>query len=77
MSWQEQGACWQSHADDFFVERGDSGRGSVRAKAVCARCPVTKECLDYALENRMDFGIWGGLTYKQRQDVRRARRSVA
>lgn len=43
-------------------------------KAVCAACPVRDECLDYALERRQDDGIWGGMTPKERYNLRRRRR---
>ena len=60
-------------ADLFFPERGASTR---RAKAICDGCPVRGECLDYALAHGEKFGIWGGLSERERRRVRRER-SVA
>lgn len=71
-NWQAQGACLGADPDLFFPERN----GDVRpAKAICATCPVKRECLDYALETRQMFGIWGGLSEKQRKALRPRRRT--
>ncbi len=56
--------------DLFFPERGASTR---EAKEVCRGCVVREECLDYAITNGEKFGIWGGMSERERRRVRRAR----
>ena len=56
--------------DLFFPERGASTR---EAKSVCRACPVQQECLEFALSNGEKFGIWGGMSERERRRVRRAR----
>lgn len=68
--WQEQAACRSAVGVNFFPERGQTTK---EAKAVCAACPVRAECLDYALANREKFGVWGGLSERQRRRVRQER----
>ncbi len=71
--WVEQAACAEVGGDLFFPENGGSSRGQVRAaKAVCHECPVTAECLADALAtDELDWGIWGGLTVRERQRLGR------
>jgi WhiB family redox-sensing transcriptional regulator len=59
--------------DLFFPERGDV-LGVARAKAICAACPVTAECLQFALETKEKRGIWGGLSGRERRAIRSVRR---
>jgi WhiB family transcriptional regulator, redox-sensing transcriptional regulator len=69
-SWQDSALCVQTDPEAFFPEKG----GSVRQpKAICRRCPVVAECLDYALEHGERFGIWGGLTERERRLLLAAR----
>lgn len=63
-----EGLCSQSDPDAFFPERGQSAR---EAKRVCVACPVRIQCLEWALDNPEHFGIWGGLTEKERLRIRR------
>lgn len=66
--WRERAACRGRTDVDFYPHRGDTA--SVRAaKAVCARCPVQAECLEYAMhdEGAFPFGIWGGTSARQRR----------
>lgn len=70
--WWEWAACLGIGHAMFFAERGESTRG---AKEVCGRCSVQEECLDYALRTRQRFGIWGGLSERQRTQIRRRRAS--
>ncbi len=70
-AWHKHGACRGSDPNLFFPERGESVK---EAKAVCARCPVRPECLEYALANQEKFGIWGGLSERERRQLRRQRR---
>jgi WhiB family redox-sensing transcriptional regulator len=68
--WQEQANCLGVDPDLFFPERGASTR---EAKAVCRGCEVRGECLEYALAHGEKFGIWGGLSERERRRVRRQR----
>jgi len=69
-SWQDAALCAQTDPEAFFVEKG----GSVRpAKKVCAACPVRIDCLEFALEIRAPFGVWGGTTERQRRVILAAR----
>ncbi|WP_122820061.1 WhiB family transcriptional regulator [Varibaculum vaginae] len=68
LSWQEQALCAQTDPEAFFPEKGGSTR---EAKAVCELCEVRDECLSYALENDERFGIWGGLSERERRRLRR------
>jgi WhiB family redox-sensing transcriptional regulator len=72
--WMERGACRRSDIpiDLFFPGRGD--RDALRAaKAVCGSCPVTAECLTYALDMHERDGVWGGLSGRERRNLRRRR----
>ena len=70
LAWMDQGLCREVGGDIFFPEAGTDNRQAI---AVCRRCPVSSECLDYALRSRVS-GIWGGTSDRDR---RRLRRSVA
>ena len=69
-SWQGQANCLGVDPDLFFPERGASTR---EAKGVCRGCVVREECLEYALVNGEKFGIWGGLSERERRRIRRQR----
>jgi WhiB family redox-sensing transcriptional regulator len=69
-AWMTDAACRGAPSKVFFVERGMS---AADARAICAGCPVTTECLDYALTHRIREGIWGGVDEKGRRRLRRAR----
>ena len=66
IDWQEQGLCNQTDPEIFFPEKGGSTR---QAKQVCAACPVRAECLDWALERRIRYGLWGGLSAHERRKL--------
>lgn len=68
--WVEQAACLGVDPDLFFPERGDQLSGS-KAREVCERCAVQRDCRDYALQVGEPFGIWGGLSEPERRCVRR------
>jgi WhiB family redox-sensing transcriptional regulator len=68
--WQERANCLGVDPDLFFPERGASTR---EAKSVCRGCEVRLECLEYALSHGEKFGIWGGLSERERRRVRRER----
>ena len=70
MSWRDAAACRGVDPEVFFPERGES---VAKAKKVCAGCPVRDECLEYAEETLQKFGVWGGLSERQRRRRRRGR----
>ncbi|RBY96448.1 WhiB family transcriptional regulator [Blastococcus sp. TF02-8] len=67
-SWQEQALCAQTDPEAFFPEKGGSTR---EAKKICTGCEVKAQCLEYALANDERFGIWGGLSERERRRLRR------
>jgi WhiB family redox-sensing transcriptional regulator len=68
-AWQDRALCAQTGADFFFPEPGSSVR---EAKRICGMCEMRSACLEYALANDERFGVWGGLSEKERQVLRRA-----
>jgi WhiB family redox-sensing transcriptional regulator len=68
LSWQERALCAQTDPEAFFPEKGGSTR---EAKKVCTQCEVRSECLEYALANDERFGIWGGLSERERRKLKR------
>jgi WhiB family transcriptional regulator, redox-sensing transcriptional regulator len=70
LSWQTDALCAQTDPEAFFPEKGGSTRD---AKRICTTCEVKAECLEYALQNDERFGIWGGLSERERRRLRRAR----
>ncbi len=71
--WPAHAACRGMDPDRLFVQ----GAAQNRAKAVCAACPVRAECLADALDNDIEFGIWGGMTERERRALLRRRGDVA
>jgi WhiB family transcriptional regulator, redox-sensing transcriptional regulator len=69
-AWQDYANCLGVDPDLFFPERGASTR---EAKEVCRGCVVRDECLEYALANGEKFGIWGGMSERERRRIRRQR----
>jgi WhiB family redox-sensing transcriptional regulator len=67
-SWQEQALCAETDPEAFFPEKGGSTR---EAKKICTGCEVRAQCLEYALANDERFGIWGGLSERERRRLRR------
>ncbi|MCI3934121.1 MULTISPECIES: WhiB family transcriptional regulator [unclassified Streptomyces] len=70
LAWQEQALCAQTGPDFFFPDPGSSVR---EAKRICRLCDMRSACLAYALDNDERFGVWGGLSEKERQSLRRER----
>jgi WhiB family redox-sensing transcriptional regulator len=66
--WLDRAACLQADPDAFYPEKGGSSRA---AKRVCHTCPVQAECLSYALANDERFGIWGGMSERERRQLKR------
>ncbi|WP_397545755.1 WhiB family transcriptional regulator [Rothia mucilaginosa] len=68
LAWQAEALCAQTDPEAFFPEKGGSTRD---AKRVCGVCPVREECLQYAMDNDERFGIWGGLSERERRRLRK------
>lgn len=78
LDWQEDAAC--NEYDNVLFFGPDQGESELekqareaRAKAVCQRCPVLEPCLEFAMETNQKYGIWGGLTDKERASLKRRR----
>jgi WhiB family redox-sensing transcriptional regulator len=69
--WRHEAACIGMDPDIFFPAESAS---DAQAKAICAGCTVRAECLSYALEFRMDAGVWGGTSGVERRLLRRGMR---
>lgn len=69
MHWETQARCHQYDPEIFFDSRARSER---QAKAICTRCDVRAECLAFALQSRAEFGVWGGLSGKERRALLRS-----
>ena len=70
--WAPLGSCSTADPDALFVQ----GAAQQTAKVVCQRCPVIAECLADALDNRTEFGVWGGMTERERRALLRRHPSV-
>jgi WhiB family redox-sensing transcriptional regulator len=66
LTWQQNAVCAEVGSELFFAEKGEAWHVK-QAKKLCAGCPVRQECLEYALENGERFGVWGGLSERQRR----------
>ena len=79
--WQYEGACRTTDPETFFSpesERGPRRRArEARAKALCAVCPVVRQCLQHALDVQEPYGVWGGLNATEREHVLRGTRQVS
>jgi WhiB family redox-sensing transcriptional regulator len=70
--WAQHGACRKAEPDALFVR----GAAQQAAKQVCMGCPVIAECLAYSLDNQTEFGVWGGMTERQRRALLKRRPRV-
>ncbi|MHB1173097.1 MAG: WhiB family transcriptional regulator [Lacisediminihabitans sp.] len=68
LAWQTDSLCAQTDPEAFFPEKGGSTRD---AKKICTSCEVRTQCLEYALKNDERFGIWGGLSERERRKLRK------
>ncbi|MBV7673311.1 WhiB family transcriptional regulator [Streptomyces halstedii] len=78
-NWRTHAAC-RDEDPDLFFPIGTTGPALVQteeAKAVCRSCPVRQQCLDWALENNQDTGVWGGLGETERRTLKRRSRRQA
>ncbi len=70
--WTLYAACRSEDPDALFVQGAEQNR----AKVICRGCPVRTECLADALDNRIEFGVWGGMTERERRALLRRRPNV-
>lgn len=68
LAWQTDALCSQTDPEAFFPEKGGSTRD---AKRICTSCEVRQQCLEYALANDERFGIWGGLSERERRKLKK------
>ena len=71
--WTARAACRDLDPDELFVQ----GAAQNRAKSLCLACVVRTECLADALDNNIEFGVWGGMTERERRALLRRRPDVA
>jgi WhiB family transcriptional regulator, redox-sensing transcriptional regulator len=72
--WMAAGKCREQAPTVFFPH---DGAGVDRARRICAGCPVLDVCLEYALTNRIDHGVWGGTSERERKRILYQRRRLA
>ena len=70
VDWQTNARCHEVDPEIFFPERGGSSKA---ARQVCSKCDVRSQCLEYALNNKEQFGIWGGTSERERRRLRKER----
>lgn len=75
MDWRQRAACIDEDPELFFPvgTTGPALDQLERAKAVCRRCQVVDQCLEWALSTNQDAGVWGGMSEEERRSLRRAR----
>jgi WhiB family redox-sensing transcriptional regulator len=71
-NWRVAARCRTADAEGLFV----TGARQREARAICRTCPVRTECLAHALDHRIEFGVWGGMTERERRALLRARPHV-
>jgi WhiB family redox-sensing transcriptional regulator len=71
--WMARGKCKEVAPDTFFPS---DGMGVLHAQRICAECPVAQACLEYALTNHIDHGVWGGCSERERRRILRRRRTA-
>ena len=69
--WMPKGRCREIPPGTFFPS---DGVGVEVARRICAECPVKAPCLEYALLHRIDHGVWGGASERERRRILRQRR---
>lgn len=72
--WMQHGLCRQLAPSTFFP---NDGTGVEVARRICATCPVQEPCLEYALAERIDHGVWGGASERERRRIAKRRRQEA
>jgi WhiB family transcriptional regulator, redox-sensing transcriptional regulator len=71
-NWRHHAACKKVDSDSLFV----TGAQQRKAKRICRHCPVRTECLADALDNRIQYGVWGGMTERERRALLKRRPDV-
>jgi WhiB family redox-sensing transcriptional regulator len=71
IAWMEEGSCRSYPPGMFFPT---DGAGVDHARRICATCPVQEPCLEYALEHRVEHGVWGGCSERERRRIAKRRR---
>lgn len=72
-TWMDDASCAQIAPDDWFPEKGELSK---EVRRICAACPVRLQCLEYALRNEEQFGIWGGHSAVELRKLRKVRISA-
>jgi WhiB family redox-sensing transcriptional regulator len=73
-AWMLSGKCRELEPNEFFPS---DGTGVTKARSICADCPVKEPCLEYALRNRIDHGVWGGASERERRRILKRRKTEA
>lgn len=73
-AWMSQGNCRQYDPSTFFPS---DGVGVDRARAICKTCPVIDNCLEYALDEHIEHGVWGGCSERERRRILKRRRELS
>ncbi len=73
-AWMSEGNCRNYPPATFFPS---DGVGVDRARAICKGCPVTDKCLEYALDERIEHGVWGGCSERERRRILKRRRDAS
>lgn len=68
LDWQDGANCRGADAEEFFPNKGES---TAEAKKLCRRCDVKAECLNYAITTNQEYGVWGGLSERERRAEKR------
>jgi WhiB family transcriptional regulator, redox-sensing transcriptional regulator len=71
-NWRTAARCRTANAEELFV----TGAAQRQVRGFCTVCPVRTECLAHALDHRIEFGVWGGMTERERRALLRMRPDV-
>lgn len=74
VTWKLDGRCAETDPHLFFPDKGED---TTAARAVCAGCEVRLRCLEYAINTRERFGVWGGATERERRQIQHTREAAA
>jgi WhiB family redox-sensing transcriptional regulator len=77
LPWMDAANCTEIAPDAWFPEKGAVSNLTYQAVEVCKTCPVRQRCLDYAIDNEIRFGTWGGKTAEQRARMKNPSRGAA
>jgi WhiB family redox-sensing transcriptional regulator len=73
MDWLKEAKCKKMDTSVFFPRTSED---SMLAKSICADCSVKQECLKYAIDNDISYGVWGGLSESTRRTIRTQRKTI-